>query len=150
MFEILGQLPYSVFIIKTKPLISPLLNSHKSGPNKGIILYIFNCGEADDPKTNRTYICNLKLYQNQAGGFHQVTLVQFFSRFFCRPCHGGFCVAQLEAPTVTRTCLYNFDPFKPHFYIVKLGFTGVHIIFLIFAQKHRLWVLVRTASPRRF
>ena len=33
-----------------------------------------------------------------------------------------------------KTCLYNFDPRKPHFYIVKLGFTGVNIIFLIFAQ----------------
>ena len=52
--------------------------------------------------------------------------------------------------SITKTCLYNFDPLKPHFYIVKLGFTGVYIIFLIFAQKHRLWVLVRTASPRRF
>ena len=27
--------------------------------------------------------------------------------------------------------LYNFDPLKPSFYIVKLGFTGVYIIFLI-------------------
>ena len=44
----------------------------------------------------------------------------------------------------TKTCLYNFDPLKPHFYIVKLEFTGVYIIFLISAQKHRLWVLVRT------
>ena len=26
-------------------------------------------------------------------------------------------------------------------YAVKLGFTGVNIIFLISAQKHRLWVL---------
>ena len=51
---------------------------------------------------------------------------------------------------ITKTCLYNFDPLKPHFYIVKLGFTGVYIIFLISAEKHRLWVLVRTASPRRF
>ena len=51
---------------------------------------------------------------------------------------------------VTKTCLYNFDPHKPYFYIVKLRFTGVYIIFLISAQKHRLWVLVRTASPRRF
>ena len=51
---------------------------------------------------------------------------------------------------ITKTCLYNFDPLKPHFYIVKLGFTGVDIIFLISAQKHRLWVLVRTASPRQF
>ena len=33
-----------------------------------------------------------------------------------------------------KTCLYNFDPLKPHFYIVKLGFTGVSIIFLISAQ----------------
>ena len=47
---------------------------------------------------------------------------------------------------ITKTCLYNFDPLKPHFYIVKLGFTGVYIIFLTSAQKHRLWVLVRTAS----
>ena len=52
--------------------------------------------------------------------------------------------------SITKTCLYNFDPFKPHFYIVKLGFTGVYIIFLISAQKHRLWVLVRTVSSRRF
>ena len=40
---------------------------------------------------------------------------------------------------ITKTCLYNFDPLKPHFCIVKLGFTGVYIIFLISAQKHRLW-----------
>ena len=37
--------------------------------------------------------------------------------------------------SVTKTCLYNFDPIKPHFYIVKLGFTGVYIIFLISAKK---------------
>ena len=29
---------------------------------------------------------------------------------------------------ITKTCLYNNDPLKPHFYIVKLGFTGVYII----------------------
>ena len=39
---------------------------------------------------------------------------------------------------ITKTYLYNFDPLKPHFYIVKLGFTGVYIIFLISAQKHKL------------
>ena len=44
---------------------------------------------------------------------------------------------------ITKTYLYNFDPLKPHFYILKLGFTGVYIIFLIPAQKHILWVLVR-------
>ena len=41
---------------------------------------------------------------------------------------------------ITKTCLYNFDPLIPHFYIIKLGFTGVYIIFLISARKHRLWV----------
>ena len=51
---------------------------------------------------------------------------------------------------ITKTYLYNFHPLKPNFYIEKLGFTGVYIIFLISAQNHRLWVLVRTASPRRF
>ena len=33
--------------------------------------------------------------------------------------------------SITKTCLYNFDPLKPHFYTVELGFTGVYIIFLI-------------------
>ena len=61
---------------------------------------------------------------------------------------GSFKVA--DANPITKTRLYNFDPLKPHFYIVNLGFTGVYIIFLISAQKHRLWVLVRTASLRRF
>ena len=35
---------------------------------------------------------------------------------------------------ITKTCPYNFDPFKPHFYIVKLGFAGVYNFFLISAQ----------------
>ena len=43
-------------------------------------------------------------------------------------------VFNLWCISITNTCLYNFDPLKPHFYIVKLGFTEVYIIFLIFAQ----------------
>ena len=35
---------------------------------------------------------------------------------------------------ITKTWPYNIDPLKPHFYIVKLEFTGVYIIFLISAQ----------------
>ena len=50
---------------------------------------------------------------------------------------------------ITKTCPYKFDSLKPNFYIVKLGFTGVYIIFLISAQKHRLLVLVRTVSSRQ-
>ena len=41
---------------------------------------------------------------------------------------------------ITKTYLYNFIPLKAHFYIVKLRFTGVYIIFLFSTQKHRLWV----------
>ena len=40
----------------------------------------------------------------------------------------------MVAGYITKTCPYNFDPLQPHFYIVKLGFTGVYIIFLISAQ----------------
>ena len=39
---------------------------------------------------------------------------------------------------ITKIYLYNFDPLKPHFCTVKLGFTGIYIIVLISAQKHRL------------
>ena len=40
----------------------------------------------------------------------------------------------IKDPDHHKSHLYNFDPLKPHFYIVKLGFTGVYIIFLIFAK----------------
>ena len=40
-------------------------------------------------------------------------------------------VLRIKPVNITKTCLYNFDPLKPHVYIVKLGFTGVYIIFLI-------------------
>ena len=50
---------------------------------------------------------------------------------------------QFLAP-ITKTYQYNFDPLKPHFYIVKLSFTGLYII-LFLLKKLRLWVLVRTA-----
>ena len=48
---------------------------------------------------------------------------------------------------ITKTRLYIFDPLKPQFYTVKLGFTGVYFIFLISAQKYRLWYSLE--PPRR-
>ena len=48
---------------------------------------------------------------------------------------------------IMRTCPCNVHPITPHFYIIKLGLTRVYI-FLIFALKHRLCVLVRTPSMR--
>ena len=35
---------------------------------------------------------------------------------------------------ITKTYIYNFGLLKPHFYIIKLEFTGVYIIFFISAQ----------------
>ena len=35
---------------------------------------------------------------------------------------------------IIKTFLYNFEPLKTHFYIVKLEFTGVCIIFLFSAE----------------
>ena len=36
---------------------------------------------------------------------------------------------------IRKTCLYDFDTVKSHYYIVKLGLTEVCNIFLISAQK---------------
>ena len=41
-----------------------------------------------------------------------------------------------EKDNITKTCLYNVDSLKPHFYIVKLEFTGVYIIFFLFLLKN--------------
>ena len=49
-------------------------------------------------------------------------------------CEAGFAIMLRLLLTIKKTYLYNFDPLKPHFYIVKLGFTEVYIIFLISAQ----------------
>ena len=38
--------------------------------------------------------------------------------------------------SITKTFLYIFYPLRPHFHIVKLGFTGVYIIFFLFPLKH--------------
>ena len=46
---------------------------------------------------------------------------------------------------ITKTCLYNFDPLKPHFYIVKLGFKGVYNIFLISALTVRIGMLFHSS-----
>ena len=59
-----------------------------------------------------------------SGEFSAFFLSVYFyvSRHTCRILH------------ITKTHLYNFDSLKPHFYIVKLGFAGVYIIFLISDQ----------------
>ena len=43
---------------------------------------------------------------------------------------------EIKLHRITKTRLYNFDPINPHFYIVKLCFTWVYIIFLILLKKY--------------
>ena len=44
--------------------------------------------------------------------------------------------------TITKIRLYNFDPLKPHFYIVKLGLTGF--------PKLPLYVITFSDQPPHF
>ena len=54
----------------------------------------------------------------------------------------AYCIGMLSS-RIMITCPCNEHPFPSHFYIVKHRFTGV---FIFFALKHRMWVVVRTAS----
>ena len=45
---------------------------------------------------------------------------------------GGFFYCLKEAVLITKTCLYNFDPFKHHLYIVKLGTSQGYTLFFLF------------------
>ena len=56
---------------------------------------------------------------------------------------------RLQNRFISKTRLYDFDPLKPHFYIVKLGFAGVYIIFLISAQKNHGLCRYLLEPPRR-
>ena len=93
----------------------------------------------------------------------QCNILQFFSRckikdnfqmknvdFSSSFCSKRRLWVHVRTASVTKTSPCIEDPLTPHFYIVKLGFTGVYIVFLIFAQKHRMWVLVRTAPQSMF
>ena len=60
----------------------------------------------------------------------QRTSVRTEHFFFYRTFEGG------SSLVITKTCLNNFDPLKPHFYKVKLGFIGVYIIFFLFQLKN--------------
>ena len=80
---------------------------------------------------------NAKIYIHWMRGISGLLLFAFSSKIN---------IAITRNVSITKIRLYNFDPLEPHFYIVKLELTGVYIIFSYFCSKHRLWVLVRTAS----
>ena len=52
---------------------------------------------------------------------------------FCRSLrvkNWSICKISWNYHPITKTYLYNFEPLKPHFYMVKLGFTWVTLFFL--------------------
>ena len=58
------------------------------------------------------------------------TVFQFIKPFLNNKMSIFAAYGPFDVKLITKTYLYNFDPLKPQFYIVKLGFTGVYIIFL--------------------
>ena len=72
---------------------------------------------------------------------HAHTLARTYPRHIAHPGSVGVYEESLNTDMVlciTKTLLHDFDPLKHQFYIVKLGFTGVYIIFLISVKKHNL------------
>ena len=74
-----------------------------------------------------------RILPTSAGGRTRDLLVS--SRTRIQLSHRGRLIPwYINLSNITKTCLYNFDPLKPHFYIVKLGFIGVCITFHISVQ----------------
>ena len=56
---------------------------------------------------------------------HTILLQHCFNVLTLQQHRNGILPTLYVSWTITKTRLYNFDPLKPQFYIVKLGFTGV-------------------------
>ena len=88
------------------------------------------------------HLKKIKMISQVHHRWHQVDLWPDNSKDKCGPYDFVLETHYTPPVLITKTCLYNVYPLKPHFYIVKVGFTGVYIIFLVSAQEHWLWVLV--------
>ena len=96
-------------------------------------------------KKNNVYPCKPQFYYIRVGfkgGQHYIGMFSW--------CRGMRTWTQASHHENIPVIVNNFDPLKSHLYIVKLGFTVIYISLFGFARNHRLWVLVRTASLRRF
>ena len=142
-----------------------LLQIARSGNVCGLVLIPFDCPFVSHHVPSNT---NTKLISSR--GCHNnltlITLSKLFSRrhfeivfflfffffffFWALKSRTVYLNVHPAILTSRKRAYIILTPLNPTFYIVKLEFTGVYIIFLISAQKLILWVLVRTASPRRF
>ena len=91
-----------------------------------------------EPQCEKMYLLICLHNKDPAVHAHSLTSLHCLYEETLHPCYPK-CMnvranLNLHWAYIMKTYLYNFDPIKPHFYIVTLGFTGVNIIFLIFAQ----------------
>ena len=75
-----------------------------------------------------------KLFSKQSAMNKITVFSKAGSMFFSLNLCDKFTIHTGTALIISKTRLYNIDPLKPHFYIVKLRFIGVYITFLISAQ----------------
>ena len=86
---------------------------------------MFCCNESENHKQSKLMFVNLSCSSIK----RKVAIV------FCSSSSSSVCRSLQLCCCIMK--IYNFHPLKPHFYIVKLGFTGVYIIFLILPKKNR-------------
>ena len=70
-------------------------------------------------------------FWKRQGRFWSDCICAGWSVFLAWTCGKDIFLILQNAYFMTKTYLYNFDPLKPYFHIVKLGFTRVYIIFLL-------------------
>ena len=86
------------------------------------------------PQRQKAYLWTCAPNEDSIQPTHPCSLIKVFAVFMMKRCSLCYPVKSLIR-IITKTCLYNFGPLQPHFYIVKLGFTGVYTIFFIFLLK---------------
>ena len=143
--------PLGIFAVKVQYLNAVMTTGHMTGSSQLLLARDVDA-LAFDPVKNRIIFHDIMKTTIRSVSL-KTRLVHTF--FFLKDEHlfSKNITAQIVIKLIknfTKTCLYIVDPLKTHFYIVKLGFTGVYIIFLILLKNHRLWVLVRTVLPRQF
>ena len=94
--------------------------------------------------TDRMCSCASTDYNNSSGlvYWHNMTYYKGKAFFFFPRFRRWFIRLQRFDCTSRKHVYIILTPLKPHFYIVKLGFTGVYIIFLISAQNVDCWYLL--------
>ena len=86
-------------------------------------------------KKNNVYPCKPQFYYIKVG-FKGVKIILVCFRDELMTIYNIFFFFFQD--TSRKRTYTNLNPSNPNFYIVKLGFAGVNIIFLISSQKHRL------------